>query len=500
MRKSHYALLIFAQLLILLIFSNSYALFRQMEKKSLENYQELLELKLDKILSRPGALNELEKESIFVEIVADNELIKSAPSAAKKIILSRKLQDGKELIVAAAVNWPLYYTSRQSKNLYSAMSIFFLITLFITCLTFLIKLKKKPEAEIEPEIAGWQSYLQSLSQSKNLLEEAVQAKEKSLQEKEELTFNLLNNLEFGIIVVSSDSKIALINPTAQKIFATTFALAKNTHLTDFFQKQPQIAAAINELKIKSYLETEINERFCALTLLKLEKGGVLILIEDITEKHLRQKIAADKNRFLEMSEIASTIAHEIKNSLNVILGYARIATEQPEKIEALFLEIENLNQFIENFLQYARCVEKVKIASFNIKQLINGLQEKLSLPIELNAEEETIESDALILKQILSNLLINAQQAGATKIRIFLQKKPGYYLIEVADNGRGIPPEVREKIWLPFFSARKDGSGLGLAIVKRLVNLLNGEIELIKNSAANETIFQIKLMITENGR
>jgi len=497
MRRSSYLLLIVVQLILLTIFSNSYALFKQLEKKSLSDFHEYAENRLQLLLSAPEPLKAILNEQLFAEVSIDQQILKSSPSSEKKTFLQKTLQDGRQLSVSVVIKWPVYSVCRQSKSLYANVSIFFLITLFITSLLFLFRLKKKDQPETDSEIENWQNYLQSLSQSQSKLEELVQTKEEHIQKQEELTFNLLNNIELGIVVVGRNKRIELINPTAREIFETSYALAKNTPAEEFFKNYPRLTQLITNPPSKLLFQEEICGRLCSLTALKMENSGLLILIEDITEANLRQKISENQSRFQETSEIATTIAHELKNSLNVILGYARIAREQPEKLEPIFKEIENLNQFIENFLHYTRLDCHPEFKQVEVSELISELEKFIQIPIKLSSEQSTIITDPFLLKQILQNLGLNARQAGANELRIEIHQIHRYLLIRISDNGCGIPPEDQKKIWLPFFTTRGSGSGLGLAIVNRLTSLLNGEIRLVHSSPQNTT-FEIRLLKVED--
>jgi signal transduction histidine kinase len=193
-----------------------------------------------------------------------------------------------------------------------------------------------------------------------------------------------------------------------------------------------------------------------------------------------------------LGEMAASLAHEIRNSLGVILGYSKAIRAEPEKTAKITREIHFLSAMMESFLQFARPVEKVKHVETALGPIIAAAAAANNLTLELPEKDLRIESDPLLLNVIFSNLALNAGQAGARRLRVEFQAGENARII-VSDDGPGIAAAVRDKIWLPFFSTRDKGTGMGLATVKKLVSALNGDIQLVesKNGAEFRIVFYI---------
>jgi signal transduction histidine kinase len=141
---------------------------------------------------------------------------------------------------------------------------------------------------------------------------------------------------------------------------------------------------------------------------------------------------------------------------------------------------------MESFLQFARPVEKVKRTEIVLGPLIAASAAAHNLAVSLPLKSLRIQSDPLLMNVIFSNLVLNAVQAGANHLTVEFCAAENTVII-VSDDGPGIAPAVREKIWLPFFSTRDKGTGMGLATVKKLVSALNGDIQLLDDGKPGAT-------------
>jgi signal transduction histidine kinase len=211
-------------------------------------------------------------------------------------------------------------------------------------------------------------------------------------------------------------------------------------------------------------------------------------------------------------EMARQVAHEIKNPLTPmrlsIQHYQRLLENEKEKavektpglMKALIEQIDNLTHIANEFSRFAQ-ISVSKQSEFDLGDLMKEVNE-LHLHIKgvaLEAEIEsgcTISADRNQIMRMLNNLIQNAIQATKNevdrKVIIRLQKKNNTYLIEVEDNGMGIPKELEDKIFKPNFTTKTKGMGLGLAIVQTIVTNHHGDINYIK-AKDRGTIFRVQL-------
>jgi len=209
-----------------------------------------------------------------------------------------------------------------------------------------------------------------------------------------------------------------------------------------------------------------------------------------------------------LGELAARVAHDLKNPLVAIGGFARLlhskmADDSPDKIYAnsIIKEVGEAEKILSNVLAYAR-VPRLKKSPVDINLLLDDV-------LFLNAEEmrdrniimvkrldRTIPSvliDQAQMRQALMNIIINALQAidrrGSITVVTSRIERGGrlWVKVEISDTGGGIPQDVLPNIFNPFFSTKSVGTGLGLSIAKRVVELHGGEIEVVSDPPRGTT-------------
>jgi len=250
--------------------------------------------------------------------------------------------------------------------------------------------------------------------------------------------------------------------------------------------------------------------------------AIAILAGGLIQRELRaQKKAEDMRLQLERSQkmslvgqIASGMAHEIKNPLASIKGAVEIlsdkSTSEPDREEFNAIvqkEIKRINVSVTDFLEFARPSETKmmevnlsKIVRSSIKQ-IQPQAGKRNIEIISNIEEPiAVNGDEEKLHQVMLNLLINAVDASpnATKLKVALNKDGETTFVSIEDSGEGISEENRDKIFEPFFTTKSSGTGLGLPIAKNIVERHKGTISL-SNIDTGGAIAKIKLPLLNSG-
>jgi signal transduction histidine kinase len=189
--------------------------------------------------------------------------------------------------------------------------------------------------------------------------------------------------------------------------------------------------------------------------------------------------------------MAASVAHELRNPLNIIdatgdLINRKYGRNNDEIFEFIPNEVQRLGRIIDDFLTFARGItprpEELEL-SLLIKKIRLGFPENKSsaLLFENRMSRNSIQTDPDILEQILLNIIRNGMEAISETgmVNVVFESGPGEKMkILVADNGRGIDPVQRERIFEPFYTTKQQGTGLGLAITKRLIESLNGTIQI----------------------
>lgn len=221
-----------------------------------------------------------------------------------------------------------------------------------------------------------------------------------------------------------------------------------------------------------------------------------------------EKALFEKEKLSVIGEMASVLAHEIRNPLGSIKGFAQYLKEQsagskPQDKELtetylgiIVSESRRIERLTEDLLVYAR-QDDLMIEKFDLAGLINEVLSSLSVPESISIIREipdriTISSDKNKLRQTLTNLIQNASDAIAEtgEIGITAKDQGNSIMLTVSDNGTGIPDNEISKIFKPFFTTKTKGTGLGLAIVERYVKALGGEIT-VESASDKGSVFRI---------
>jgi len=217
-----------------------------------------------------------------------------------------------------------------------------------------------------------------------------------------------------------------------------------------------------------------------------------------SDLQLRLVRASEQNTHLkEMNLAAAGLAHETRNPLNIIRGLAHMIAKRPEsgaevqaKSKQITEEADKVAAQLNEFINYSRprevrrtAVSVPAVATEVARALSYDLEEK-KINLQIKGEKLNVEADEQMLRQALFNLILNAIQAanGNGEIQVVAEKRgPSEAVLEVRDNGPGVPPENRAEIFKPYFTTQKTGTGLGLAVVQQIVLAHGWEIECLPN-------------------
>jgi signal transduction histidine kinase len=241
-----------------------------------------------------------------------------------------------------------------------------------------------------------------------------------------------------------------------------------------------------------------------------ERGprGALCLLTDITEvTELREQVAL-KNNLESLGEMSAGLAHEFKNAIATLQGYAQLlqSLDLNDKAQvaagSLLNEVRNLSGMVTAFLNFAR-PQPLQLEQVSLSELIDDcaaelapLFQELNVQLIVDAEDAlTVQADERMLRLALLNLMRNAAEAnpgGSVQVRIVLES------IEVRDSGPGIPLNDMQKIFIPFFTTKAKGHGIGLALTHRIITQHGGTLT-AANSPEGGAVFTINLATDKRG-
>lgn len=196
-----------------------------------------------------------------------------------------------------------------------------------------------------------------------------------------------------------------------------------------------------------------------------------------------------KERLAALGEISAGIAHELRNPLGVIAGYAKLLLKQCAGDDGLraaaagiLKEVEEMNRIMEELLRFSKAepITKRELAvSLLLDEIAGECRGKGKEITFAGSAGVTVHADMTLLKQALRNLVQNACDAG-DRIAVTVERRSvegrDAVCIAVADNGPGIPREHLHKVFMPFFTTKSGGSGIGLALVHKIITAHGGSV------------------------
>jgi signal transduction histidine kinase len=208
-----------------------------------------------------------------------------------------------------------------------------------------------------------------------------------------------------------------------------------------------------------------------------------------------------------LGELTAGLAHEFRNGLATIHGYARLmdieSLPAPQRtyVEGLRQETEALGQVVTNFLNFARPTQ-LALAPVDLGQIaervaeeIRGEAERRGGTVTVAGTWATVDGDEVLLRQAFSNLARNALEAcvgadvpPAIRLQADRDERARALQVSIVDNGPGIEPALRERVFRPFFTTKRDGTGLGLALVLKIIVTHNGRVRVLDGPVGGTTM------------
>ncbi|MDY0039106.1 MAG: ATP-binding protein [Desulforhabdus sp.] len=333
----------------------------------------------------------------------------------------------------------------------------------------------------------------------------------SLSDMRAFTSTLVGQMPVGLIVVDQDENIQTTNDAAKKIL-------KTSRLSGKIATFPCFGAIAKQLKQEeAVLEQEVHCRTLQgegipllLNASVIRDGeqrttGYVFLFTDITEiKQLEEQLRRSE-RLAALGRLAAGVAHEIRNPLSSIKGFATILAgkfkgdDSGRKIaEVMGQEVERLNRVVTELLDFARPTELNKEVQ-SCKDLIrstlrlvekDALQQKVVIESRVDPPDLQVEVDPDRFAQVLLNIYLNALQAmeDGGKLTIEAFRQSDQVVFQAIDTGTGIADEHLPHIFDPYFTTKPHGVGLGLANVHKLVEGHGGDIEAVSSCGHGTTM------------
>jgi len=367
-----------------------------------------------------------------------------------------------------------------------------------------------PRVENAPAFmtASMQAVILKLREQEKELERLHRAERERAENTARLSEEVTRNMPSGLLVIGANGLISATNPAAEQalgIKALAFrryseALGESSELSDLIQQCLADGKTFRREQTE-HITPDGSHRELGVTISPIRRAqekatGAICLLSDLTELTALQKQMQLRENLAALGELSAGIAHEFKNALATISGYAQMIQSEPsasdtvENARKILEQTRSITHVVTEFLRYARPLE-ISEEPVELRALLGRtvceileLQPQVRISIEGNFSE--IAGDEGLLRQVFLNLARNAAEAAASN-----SPNPAVILrgetsessedrtqrIRILDNGPGIPIEALPKLFRPFFTTKVNGTGLGLAVVQKILLQHGGQIE-----------------------
>ena len=332
--------------------------------------------------------------------------------------------------------------------------------------------------------------------------------------------DIIRKMPSGLLTVDRAGVITGFNPASERIFGGTLRL--NTALPVLVRETQALRDLLERCLATGEIFTRVEfnvpvapdtDKRIGINLSPFSNAngqveGAICLLSDLTEIVDLQNQIKLKENFAALGEMSAGIAHEFKNSLATILGYAQMSMHESDigivhgYAKKINKESQTLSIMVTDFLNFARpinaTIQEVDLEDLLVRVIsdVKNLRPG-NYDVSFKAiTDSVVTCDSTLIRQTFLNLLINGVEAlndgrGSLVVTIEDAQK-GHVRVTVEDTGRGIPNHQLAKIFLPFFTTKTHGTGLGLALVQKIVLAHNGRIE-VQSNEGRGTRFGITL-------
>lgn len=355
--------------------------------------------------------------------------------------------------------------------------------------------------------ASMQGVIQKLRDQEKELERLHQAEKERAEQTERLSEEVTRNMPAGLVVVNAAGIVSSANPAAEQALGVrglgfrrySEVLGETSDLTRLIGECLAGGKIFRREQVK-YAAPGGESRHLGVTISPIRRGegritGAICLLTDLTDMATLQQQVQLKENLAALGELSAGIAHEFKNALATISGYAQMipevsGEEAKDYARRILEQTRNISHVVTEFLKYARPLEisneRVPLQPV-VERVVSEVADSAPLiRIRCEGRFEIVAGDEGLLRQALLNLARNAAEACSEAPnggRVLLRGEMGrgehlgQQRITVFDNGPGISASTEAKLFRPFFTTKAKGTGLGLAVVQKIVVQHGGRVE-----------------------
>jgi PAS domain S-box-containing protein len=320
---------------------------------------------------------------------------------------------------------------------------------------------------------------------------------------------IMTNLQDGILLYTHDARAVLVSDSVERFLGISRAEILGSKLHEVFSRNTRLGRLVREsfdarmALVQEEITTETG-RHVEISLdfihddravFPQESLGALLTLHDVESVREIESDLELSRRLAAIGRLTAGVGHEVKNPINAIVVHLELLRNKlggsdnkaMRHLEVIESEIQRLDRVVQTLVDFSRPVE-LQLKEQDLRRVVSAVLMLASADLEtrdvhvqsdLPDHPVLAKVDADLLKQALLNVVLNGAQAMADggKLEVRLAEDGRMALLSIHDQGSGISPEIRDKIFDLYFTTKKDGSGIGLAMTYRIVELHNGSIE-----------------------
>lgn len=384
----------------------------------------------------------------------------------------------------------------------------------------------KKEQEEEPRLDTAErvsTKIEQIGQRIRNVEEVFSALKENLDQ-------ILGNLQDGILLFTGDGRAVLVSEAAQRFLNMEKDNILGLQASEIFDRSTVLGRTLREAfdagvtLVQEEVQTESGRRLqTSVDFIYDDRTrtglGALVTLHDLESVEEIESELELSRRMAAIGRLTAGVGHEVKNPINAIVVHLELlknklaAEHSPatRHLEIIDAEIHRLDRVVQTLVDFSRPVE-LQLREQDLRTIVGDVlalagDELTTHRVKLESQFPTtpmiVNVDSDMFKQAVLNVTLNGAQAmpdGGT-LRVILEEERRMAVLRIADNGVGIPPEIREKIFDLYFTTKSGGSGIGLAMTYRILQLHHGSVEVqSKLGRGTEFFLRIPLAATEWGR
>jgi signal transduction histidine kinase len=386
------------------------------------------------------------------------------------------------------------------------------------------------EAAEEEEQAPKQDMAARVSTKIEIIGQRMRNVEEVFSALKENLDQILLNLQDGILLFTGDGRAVLVSEAARRFLAIERDAILGLHVREIFDRSTVLGQVLREAfdagmtLVQEEIHTETGRRIeASVDFIHDDRTGqglgALVTLHDLESVEEIESELELSRRMAAIGRLTSGVGHEVKNPINAIVVHLELlktklgdaSAPAVRHLEVIDAEIHRLDRVVQTLVDFSRPVE-LELREQDMRPVIADV---LALAAaELSTHNVTLIShlppkplvaniDADLLKQAVLNVIQNGAQAmqEGGKLEVFLEEDRKSAVLHIADEGPGIPDEIRGKIFDLYFTTKSGGSGIGLAMTYRILQLHQGSVEVqSRPDRGSEFLLRIPLAATEWGR